>query len=52
MSNIDIFFQIAEVVDKLYLWKESSDILDFLHGDSYLGKIAPETTTFGWAWPE
>ena len=29
-----------------YLWKESSDILDFLDGDNHKRKVELETTTF------
>ena len=40
-SLIVVFF------DHQYLWKESINILDFLHGDNKK-KMASETTTFGW----
>ena len=43
--------QIAGYLDHQYLGKGPIDILDFLHGDSYQGKLAPATTTFGWVWP-
>ena len=38
--------QIAVFCNHQYLWKDSTDLLDFLHGDSHQGKVAPETTTF------
>ena len=34
-----------------YLWKDSIDKLDFLHGDSHYGKVGTETITFCWLWP-
>ena len=33
----------CRIVEHQYLWKESSDILDFLHGDNHQWKVAPET---------
>ena len=42
--------QIAVVFYHQYLWKESSDLLDFLHGD-IKRNIASEFSTFGWLWP-
>ena len=38
-------------LDSEYLWKESIDVLGFLHGACHQGKVAYETTTFGWVWP-
>ena len=35
----------------VYFWKECLDIHDFLHGYIYQGKVAFETTTFGWVFP-
>ena len=47
-----IFFNyIAELCDQQYLWNKSSDIWDFLHGDSHQEKLASEITTFGWVSP-
>ena len=40
--------QIARFVDCQYLWKESTDILDFLYGDSYFRKLPADTITLGW----
>ena len=40
--------QIAVFFDHQYLWKESSDVLNFLHVDKYHRKVAYEATTFGW----
>ena len=34
-----------------YIWKESINTWDFLHGDNYQGKLGSETTTFGCMWP-
>ena len=39
------FSQIAKFFDHQYLWKESDDILDFLHGDS------SGDSTYGRVWP-
>ena len=41
--------QIAGLFDHKYLWKESNNPLDYLH--SHQGKVASETTSFGWVWP-
>ena len=38
--------QTAGFFDHQYLWKESINILDFLHQK----EVAPGTTTFGWVW--
>ena len=43
--------QIARFFDHQYLWKESSDILDFVTGDIHYRKVVTVTTTFGWVWP-
>ena len=43
--------QITVFFDRQYLWKESIDILYFLHGNNHQGNLASETTTFGWVWP-
>ena len=43
--------QISRLFGHLYLWKESSDILDFLDGDGHPGKLVSETHEFGWRWP-
>ena len=43
--------QITRFIDYYYLWKKSIDVLSFLVGDIDQGKVAPETTTFGWVWP-
>ena len=37
--------------DHQYLWKESSNLLDFLHGENHQGKVPSETTFFGWVLP-
>ena len=42
---------IAGFIDYQYLRKESLDVVVFLDGDSYPGKIASETAFFGWVWP-
>ena len=39
--------QIARFFDHQYPWKEPSDILDFLYGDSYYRKVATETIPLG-----
>ena len=41
---------IAEIFDHQYFWKESSNILLFLHRDSHKRKLVSETTDFGWVW--
>ena len=43
-----LFIQTAEFFDQQYIWKESIDILEFLHGEMHQEKVAPETTSFGW----
>lgn len=43
--------QIAVLFDHQYIWNKPLYILDFLHGDIYLGKVASETDTSGWVWP-
>ena len=35
-------YQIAGFFDNQYLWNESMNVLDFLHGDNYQGKVASE----------
>ena len=42
--------QIAVFFDHQYLWKESIDLLVFLHGDNHQRKIASETTTLDVIW--
>ena len=37
--------QITGFFDLQYLWKQSIDILDFLHGDNCQGKVTSEITT-------
>ena len=39
--------QIAGFFDHQHFWKESINVLDFLHGGSHQGKIASEATPFG-----
>ena len=46
-----LFNQIAGFFGHQYLWKASIDILEFLHGHSYQGKVAFGTTTFVWIGP-
>ena len=41
--------QIAGFFYLQFLWKESN-ISVFLPGDSYHGKVASRTATFGWVW--
>ena len=43
--------KIAVFFDHQYLWKESIDTFDFMHGDNNQGKIGSEITTFGLVWP-
>ena len=43
--------QIAWFSDCQYLWKESTDLMYFLHEDYHQRKVTSETTTFGWVWP-
>ena len=43
--------QIAILFDHQYLWNEPTDNVDFLYGDNHEGKVASETTTFGWVSP-
>ena len=43
--------QVAVFFDHQYLWKESIDPTDFLHGNNHQRKISSETITFGWVWP-
>ena len=38
--------QIAGFFDHQYLWKQSNDILDFLHGGNHQGKVTSGATTF------
>ena len=38
--------KIARFFDYQYLWKESNDILGFLHGDSHHRKVVTEAVTF------
>ena len=33
-----------------YLWKESINTLDYLHGDNHEVKVGSETITFDWVW--
>ena len=42
--------QTAVFFNHQYPWKESSDILDFLHRSNYQAKLASGTTCFGWVW--
>ena len=42
--------QIVEFFDHQYLWKESIDTFDFLHGVNHQGKARSETTTIVWLW--
>ena len=42
--------QIPGFFDHQYLWKEFIDLLNFLHGSNHRGKLASETTNFGWVW--
>ena len=41
--------QMARFFGYQYLWREPIYFF-FLHGDIHLGKVASETTTFGWVW--
>ena len=41
--------QIAEIFDHQYLWKESTNVLDFFITDSNQGKETSEINTFNWA---
>ena len=43
--------QIEAFFNHQYLRKESSDLLDFLHGNNHHRKVAYEATTFGWVCP-
>ena len=43
--------QIAVFFNHQYLWKETSNVLIFLHGDISHRKIASKSTTVGWIWP-
>ena len=43
------FNQIAGFFHKQYLYKNSCEIFDSLHGDNYQGKITSEIT-FAWVW--
>ena len=43
--------QIAIFFDHQYIRMQSSDILDFLHGENHQRNISSETTTSGWVWP-
>ena len=43
--------QIALFIDHQYLWKESVNLLDFLHRDNPQRKVTCETTSFGWVCP-
>ena len=36
--------------DRQYLWKESNDILDYLHGESHYKNLTTDTITCGWVW--
>ena len=38
--------QTAGLFDYQYLWKESTDIFDFLHGDNDQGKVGSKATVF------
>ena len=35
----------SKILDHQFLWKKSSDILDFVHGDNHQWKVESETTT-------
>ena len=35
-----------------YHWKEWMDVLQFLHGNIHQGKVATETTNFGWVYAQ
>ena len=63
MSGKNLFFfqlwpemlsinQIAVFFDHQYLWKESINLLDYLHGINHQRKVASESNTFGWMWPD
>ena len=43
--------QIAGFSHHQYLWKESINILEFLHGGSHQRKVASGIATFGLMWP-
>ena len=42
--------QMARFFGYQYLWREPIYFFFFLHGDIHQGKVASETTTFGWVW--
>ena len=44
--------QIAGFFDQRYLWKESINIIDFLHGENHQWNAASEATTIGWMLPD
>ena len=46
------FNQIPGLFDHQYLWNEPFEVLDFLQGDSYRGKIQSKTATVTWVWPD
>ena len=39
--------QIAVFFNHQYFWRESSDLLDFLHGENHQAKVASRITSFG-----
>ena len=43
--------QISQFFGLQFLMKETINILDFFHIDSYQGKIASKTTVVGWMGP-
>ena len=46
-----LFNDIAAFFDHQYFWKETSSILDLLHGDSYPVNVTCKITTFAKVWP-
>ena len=46
MSNQAVGF-----FDHQYLRKETINVLDFLHKDSYQREIVSKSSTVGWTWP-
>ena len=43
--------QISGFFDHQCLWKESINLLDFLHGDNHQRKVTSGTATFDWVGP-
>ena len=43
--------QIAVFFDQQYLWTKAIGISGFLHEDMHQGKVASESSIFGWVWP-